>query len=112
MDNEIVKSSETVESTVIKKESDFSGFSLEELRYQRAFIALQREFCKSKVISHASKLKKRGLTGYSTASGGGKMVGLVGKLITGMSYVDYAMLGLSIFSTGKKVFKFFHKKKK
>ena len=40
-------------------ERKFEGFTLEDLRYQRALVALKKEFSKSKVISGATKVKKR-----------------------------------------------------
>lgn len=110
MDKEIIRTSDVPEKIVSQDNHEFTGYSLEELRYQRALVALQKEFCKSKVMNGVRKVQKNGISGASTSTGG-KAMGIFGKFLTGMSYVDYALLGLSMFRSGKKVYSFFRRKK-
>lgn len=87
--------------------NSFKGYSMSELRYQRALTALQMEFCKSKISGNCDKVKKfRFLPSPSSAN-----ASWVGKFLTGLSYTDYALLGFSTFSTIRKVLRFFRKKK-
>lgn len=109
MDNELIKSREASEKIIASEPKPFKGYSLEELRYQRALVALQKEFSKSKVLNTTRKIRKQGISGMSGRTG--KSVGIVGKMLTGMNYIDYAMLGLSAFNTGRKIFSFFRRKK-
>ncbi|MCM1440454.1 MAG: hypothetical protein NC131_14800 [Roseburia sp.] len=104
-DTEILKAPDTIETTA---EKEFKGYSLEELRYQRALLALKKEFCKSKVIHNVNKIRSH--TIFGTNKNGAKIskVGpVVSKLLNNLNYVDYALLGVSAFSTGKKIFSFF-----
>lgn len=111
MDNEIVKSSQ--KANEIASPADFKGYTIEDLRYQRALVALQKDFAKSKLLHKMSRLKgKKTLSGETKGINFGKTSALATKLLSGLNYLDYAMIGLSLFSSGKKVYSFFHKKKK
>lgn len=91
----------------------FNGYTLEDLRYQRALIALKKEFSKAKTINSVTKLKKKNpLTDNKTLSLPGKIGGMATRLLTGLNYVDYAMLGFSLFKSGKKIYSFFRRKKR
>ena len=106
--------SEEIKETVIETadENKFGGFTLEELRYHRALTELKREYSKAKIADTAHKIQKRNpFSANSSSSGLGKVGGIAGKLITGMSYVDYAMIGFSLFNSGRKIFSFIKKKK-
>ena len=46
---------ETISGT---SQTKFKGYSLEDLRYRRAVVALQKEFAKSKIISKTHKLQR------------------------------------------------------
>lgn len=97
----------------VPQEEDFKGYTLNELRYQRALIMLKREFLKEKAIKQTEDLRKRipivngkpPLSGVSTQ-------GLMGRVIKGLNYADYLMLGFSIFGAGRKVLSLFKRKKK
>ena len=96
----------------IPEEQKFKGFTLEELRYHRALTELKKEFSKAKMSDTAHKIQKRNpFAGGNSSSALGKAGGIAGKLLTGMSYVDYAMIGFQVFNTGRKIFSFFRKKK-
>lgn len=108
MDKAIEKSSKIAEE--IKNENSFGGYTIEELRYQRAVVALQKEFAKAKVVNNLSKVKKTNpLSG--SKSGLVKAGGMASRIISGLNVVDYAMLGFSVFSTTRKFFSFFRRKK-
>ena len=36
---------------------------------------------------------------------------LASKIMSGLGYLDYVMIGMSVFGTGRKIFKFFRGKK-
>lgn len=111
MSNEIQKTTE--KSDVVAATPEFKGYTLEELKYQRALLALQKEFAKSKVIHNLSKVQNHKFLGNSNTKtyGLGKFGGIASKILSGLSYVDYAMLGMSLFTSGRKVYSFFRRKK-
>ena len=92
---------------------EFKGYDLDELRYQRAILALKKEFAKEKVMADLDEIKKRlpfrnngeQKMGFPIARG------ILGKVFSGLGYVDYFLLGFSVISTGRKIFSFFRKKK-
>lgn len=114
MSNEMTKINQTnpeTETVVVAKE--FKGYTMEELRYQRALVALQKEFCKSKVIHNLDKVRHHKLFGKDgNASHFSKVGSLAAKIFSGLNYLDYIMLGMSVFGSGRKIFKFFRKAKK
>lgn len=110
--NEIKKTEDVAKS--ITNPEKFKGYTLEEIRYQRALVALQKEFCKAKILRNVHSIQK---TNPLTPSGAiksmpGKIGFVASKLLTGLNYLDYAMLGFSLFRSARKVFSFFHRKKK
>lgn len=96
--------------TEIAEKPKFKGYTINEIRYQRALAALQRQFAKEKIISQATRIRKRGLFGTSEKKGVmAKAGGVASKMLTGLNYVDYALIGFSVFGTLRKVFKLFRK---
>lgn len=89
----------------------FRGYTIEELRYQRALISLQKEFCRNKIIKNLNNLKNTDFLAPVSGSGtiGGKKSSLISKLLSGLNYLDYVMLGFSAFKSGRKIFKLFKK---
>lgn len=111
MTKEIIHVEEHQEEAPHKKDS-FKGYSIEELRYQRALIALRKEFSKSKIIHNANRIRKQGFFGRNGTTSRVTHVGnLASKVISGLGYLDYVMIGMSLFGTGRKVYKFFRGKK-
>lgn len=91
------------------------GWTLREVRHRRALVLLQKEFCKEKVSYDL--LKIRNSSPFSkNFSGRTKPLGRAGaiasRLIQGMNYVDYALIGYSMFSNVRKLTSIFRKKKK
>ena len=112
--NEILKS-EKAAKDITKPSTKFKGYTLEEIRYQRALVTLQKEFCKTKLNRNLHNLQKANpfSSDASTSSSIPGKIGMVaGKLMTGLNYLDYAMIGFSLFGTVRKVLSFFHRKKK
>lgn len=89
------------------------GLTISEIRYQRALIALQKEFCKEKVghsfrnLQNSSPFSKN----YEAKSGTGRIGAIASKLLTGMNYLDYAVIGFSVFSNVRKITSLFRKRK-
>ncbi|MBD5288361.1 MAG: hypothetical protein HDS28_04720 [Bacteroides sp.] len=113
-DKDISKAKKKSDEAIVEKKS-FKGYTIEELRYQRALVALQKEFCKSKVLHKVERVKNRKLIGENSGGGSSKifmMGSLASKLLRGLSYIDYAMIGMSLFGSGKKIYKFLKGKKK
>ncbi len=90
------------------------GLTISEIRYQRALVALQKEFCKEKIGVSVRKLKNASPFSKNFNSKkvpAGRIGALAGKLISGMNYLDYAVIGFSAFSNVRKILGFFKKKK-
>ena len=62
MTNEIVPVNDHKEEAP-HNTKEFKGYSIEELRYQRALIALRKDFCRSKMVHNADRVRKRGFFG-------------------------------------------------
>ncbi|MBD5208191.1 MAG: hypothetical protein HDS79_08045 [Bacteroidales bacterium] len=112
MKNEIQKASKKGQE-VLKKYNSFHGYTLEQLRYQRAMVTMQKELCKARVLTDIDSLKSSA-TGKS--EGKGSKIALAGTvastLFRGLNYLDYISLGLSAFGMGRKIFGLFGGKKK
>lgn len=88
----------------IVKEDEFKGYSIEELRYKRAMITLKKEFCKAKILHEVEQIKEHSIFGGTRTGKFTQTGAVITKLLSGLNYLDYAMVGMSLFSTGKKVF--------
>lgn len=111
---EDIKAKEKVAKDIMAAESEFKGYTIEEIRFHRALVAMEADFCKTKILRSWMNLQK-----LNPLSGGGGPSSLPGKagsialkLVNGLSYMDYVMLGWSVFSGARKVFSFFKGKKK
>ena len=108
-----IKSNEKVAKDILTPEKEFKGYTIEEIRFQRALIAMEADFCKTKVARSWKGLQRiNPLAPSSKASIPGKAGAIAWKLVNGLNYVDYIMLGWSVFSGARKVFSFFRGKKK
>lgn len=89
------------------------GLTIREIRHRRALVLLQKEFCKEKMQYNALKLKNS--SPFSKDYSGkakplGRASGIASRFIKGMNYVDYAMIGYSIFTHVRKIASIFKKK--
>lgn len=91
---------------------EFEGFTLDEIRHHRALIAVRKEFAKARMFEKMESVKER-----NPFAPGGKLkaasrLGSIPlKLMKGLNYTDYILIGLSAFGTLRKAFSFFRKKK-
>lgn len=92
-------------------EEEFHGYTMEELRYQRAILAVKREFLKEKALKEVHKVKA-GMPFVNGNSAFGEITpkGVVGKLVKGLNLFDYLMLGFQAVRIGKKMTSVFRKK--
>ena len=97
----------------IMPESEFKGYTIEEIRFQRALVALQADFAKTKFIKSWNELQ-----GYNPLSKNavtkitGKAGGIALKMLKGLNYLDYVFLGVSVYSGIKKIAGLFSRKKR
>lgn len=84
----------------------FKGYTLDELRYKAALATLHKEFCKDQLLAGL-----KATLDESPLSGRGKSSGVIGKMLQGLSYIDYALMGFSVFKSVSGIVKFFKKKK-
>lgn len=91
----------------------FDGFTLDEIRHHRALIAVRKEFAKAKILEDLDKVKERNPFAPDGSLKAAQRLGSVPmKIMRGLNYTDYIMMGLSAFSTVRKVLSMFKKKKK
>lgn len=109
-ENSKTKSSAT---SNIPEEKEFKGYTLDELKYQRALLLLKKEFLKEKAIKEANLVKERiPVLNGSSALSHFSSKNILGRVIKGLNYADYIMLGFSVFNAGKKVISLFSRIKK
>ncbi len=92
----------------------FKGYTMEELRYQRALVAMKKEFCKESLLEGVAAIQNHSLFGKKpdgVLARNSRLGGIAGKLMSGLNYVDYAVMGMSIFNSAKKVLGLFRRKK-
>lgn len=96
---------ENLEGNVNVQEELFKGYSLEELRYQRALTSLRADFCKEKLLAEVGSIVKKSPLSRSKLNG----TGIAGKLMKSLNFIDYAVIGLTIFKTVKSIINRFRK---
>ena len=74
---------------------DWKGYTLEEIRYARAYTAARMELNRERLMARASDMHKNGLSQ-------GVSKGLLGKMLGAFSYIDIALLA---WRAGRKIFK-------
>ncbi len=96
------------------------GLTLEELRYKRAVYALKKEYAKERFFTDLDALRQR-LPGQHSAdspersiwkSMGPGLGSVVTKAFAGLNYLDYAVMGFSVFSTIRRITRLFRRNKK
>lgn len=109
-----LSSSTSMIENITEPATQFKGYTLEELRYQKALVLVRKEFCKSKLLRNVDSLKKH--NPLSPSSDGVLLPGTFGsiasKLVKGLNYLDYMMIGFSVFGSVRKVLTFFKKNRK
>ncbi len=99
--------------TQIEDPLQFNGFTLDEIRHHRALIAIRKEFAKAKILEQVENLKDRNpFAPDGSIKAAARLGNLPSKIMRGLNYTDYIMMGISAIGTVRKVFSFFKKKKK
>lgn len=99
---------------VLENNNHFKGYTLEELRYQRAMTTLQKELCKGRIMKDIKNIR----TGADPKSLSGKSsklpwIGTIAStMLKSLNYLDYITLGMSVFGAGRKIFSLIPRKKK
>lgn len=107
-----IKAQEKAAKNLIE-ESDFKGYTIEEIRFQRALVAMEAEFCKEKCLKSWDNIQSVNPLSPKSDSKLPVQVGNVAKrMLNGLNYMDYIMLGFSLFGGARKVFSLFRRKKK
>ena len=90
-----------------ESKSDFKGYTMEELRYQRALLALRKEFSKSKVTKAVDSIRRpqRNSGNDGTTAKLARIGSLAGKVFSNLNLLDYVLVGLSVAGSGRKVAK-------
>lgn len=93
-------------------EKEFKGYTIEDIRFQRALVALEAEFAKTKFLKSWHNVQRLNpLSPTSQGSFAGKAGNIALKLVNGLNYMDYILLGISAFSGIRKVVSLFKRKK-
>lgn len=110
-----MKNEETNRPAQSEEVVPFKGYTMEELRYQRAMLALRKEFCKSKVLQSVDKIRPGRSSGSEGKSSTGKKLAFVGhiasRLFSNLNTLDYVLMGISLFGTAKKGYRLIRGKK-
>ena len=95
---------------MVVSDQPFEGYTLEELRYQRALIALKADFCKESLKTSVGEITQLSrFTRKNKTSSLLKGSGIVGKLAKSLDVLDYAVLGFTMFKTVKSLISKFKK---
>ncbi|MBD5260866.1 MAG: hypothetical protein HDS38_01890 [Bacteroides sp.] len=111
---EEIKRSNSDKVVVSEKEPpQFNGFTLDEIRHHRALIAVRKEFAKAKILEQLDAVKDRNpFAPDGSLKAAARLGSLPMKIMRGLNYTDYIMMGISAVGTARKVFSLFKKKKK
>ena len=95
-------------------EKPFKGFTMEELKYQRALIALKKDFSKMQLLESVEALRPKRNSTEKSSVFGPKMAfagQIASKFFKNLNVLDYVMLGMSLFGTAKKAYSLIRRKK-
>ena len=107
-----IKKKEKEATEIMDPNKEFKGYTIEEIRFHRALVAMEAEFCKTKISKCFSNIQDLNpLMPGNKTSFTGKAGSLALKMVNGLNYLDYILLGLSVFKGTKKIFSFFKGRK-
>lgn len=89
----------------------FKGYTMEEIRYHRAMMALRKEFCKARLVQSIDNLRPKHKEKASKTSAFSVAATVASKIFSNLNLLDYVMMGISLFGTAKKGISLFRKKK-
>ena len=97
----------------IEEPLQFNGFTLDEIRHHRALLAVRKEFAKAKLFEQVDSLKDRNpFAPDGSLKAAARLGNIPMKIMRGLNYTDYIMMGISAFGTVRKALSLFKKKKK
>lgn len=106
----VIKKNESQNESLVS----FKGYTLDELRYKRALTLLQAQFCKEKLILSVQGLSKNSPFNKPKVSSKFsffKNSGIIEKIFKSLDFLDYAILGFSMFRSIKSIISKFKKSK-
>ena len=83
---------------------NWKGYSIDELRYQRALATIKCELEKDKLKSAFATIKQGGLP----MAFGGNRSGLLSRVLGALDIADYSLIA---FKLGRRIYKLFNRKK-
>lgn len=108
-----IKAKEQVAKDIMSPENEFKGYTIEEIRFHRALVAMEADFCKAKIFKSWNNLQRvNPLSNTQKTTFKGKAGSVALKLINGLNYMDYILLGVSLFNGSRKLLSFFRHKRK
>ena len=84
-------------------EPEWQGYSLNDLRYQRAVTLARLEIAKEKLVMQGEDIRSGAMSGTGVR-------GLLGKVMSNLSYLDYILLAFRMGRTISRAFKGFRRK--
>lgn len=84
---------------------DWKGYTIDELRYMRAYTAARIEISRDRLTSRVAAIKKNGLTGNA-----GNGSSLFSRVLGALGYVDMALIGWKVFRQVFRTFRIFRRK--
>ncbi|MBD5194218.1 MAG: hypothetical protein HDS71_07145 [Bacteroidales bacterium] len=91
--------------------NSFKGYTMEEIKYHRAMLALRKEFCKAKLMQSVDNFKPKRKEKASGTSKFKLATTIASKVFSNLNALDYVMMGISLFGTAKKGYNLIRKKK-
>lgn len=111
-----MKTNKTEEMEIVEEMPRFKGYTIDEIRYQRAMLGLRKDFCKAKVMESVSNLKPGGSRRDSRPSRKSTFMTVATtvatKVLGNLNTLDYILMGISAFGTVKKGVRLLTRKKK
>ncbi|MDE7181046.1 MAG: hypothetical protein K2N88_07625 [Muribaculaceae bacterium] len=102
------------EVEVVKAEpqhEEFKGYTMAEIKYQRAMLALKKEYCKDKMMQSMAQFRPKKKEPSKKSSAFAIATSMASKLLGNLNTLDYIMMGISLFGTAKKGYKLIRGKK-
>lgn len=90
---------------------EFKGYTIEEIKYQRAMLALRKEFCKAKLMQTVGEMRPQRKPGKHNAPKFKLFTTVASKVLSNLNALDYVLMGVSLLGTAKKGLRLFKKKK-
>lgn len=82
---------------------DWNGYTLDELRYMRAYTAARIEINRDRLTSRIRNVSKEGKKGIAPS-------GMIGKVLGAFSYIDMAIIAWKLGSNIFRIFRTFKRK--